>query len=67
MIFAYHRAYKNLKRPKKNEGQTQSPKPKISKFYDFFSLYESFEVILVRKAINYSLNAIKTIERPDIS
>ena len=55
---------KDLKKTFK--GQTQSPKPKISKFYNFFSWYRSYEVILDGKAINFSLKAIKTIERPYI-
>ena len=58
---------KKIKKAKKIfEGQTQRPKPKISKFYNFLSLYRAYEVILVGKAIDLSLKAIKTIERPDI-
>ena len=75
MIFAYHwtsyfldtKISKKLQKAKTIfEGQTQSPKPKISKFYNFFSSYGSYGVILVGKTIDLSLKAIKTIGGPDI-
>ena len=73
MIFAYHwtcytpNISKKTSKAKKNfEGQTQSPKPKISKFHNFFSWYGSYGVILIGKAIDSSWKAIKTIERPYI-
>ena len=54
---------KTFKGQKNFEGQNQSPKPKISKFHNFFSWYGSYGVILVGKAINLSW---KAIERPYI-
>ena len=61
---------KDLKKTSKGQKKIWRPnpksKPKISKFYNFFSWYGSYGVILVGKAINLSLKAIKTLGGPDI-
>ena len=55
---------KMIKAKKIFEGQIQSPKPKISKLYNFFSWFGSFGVNLTGKAIDLSLKAIKAIVEP---
>ena len=61
---------KDLKKIKKSEnffeGQTQRPKAKITKFYDFFPSFGSFGVNLVGKAIDLSLKAINVTVEPYI-
>jgi hypothetical protein len=49
---------------KKIEGQTRSPKPKISKIYSFFPWFGSFGVSLIGKAIDLSLKAITATVEP---
>ena len=61
------RPQKNKKKAKKFfEGKTQRPKPKISKFYNFFPSFGSFGVNLMGKAIDLSLKAIEVTVEPYI-
>ena len=55
---------KDLK--KRPNPKSQSPKPKISKFYNFFPWFGSFGVNLIGKAIDLSLKVIKATVKPYI-
>ena len=66
-LLKHQRPQKNKKKSEKIfEGQTQRPKPKISKFYNFFPSFGSFGVNLMGKAIDLSLKAIKVTVEPYI-